>query len=322
MRWRLIIGVLVSAAFLFLALRGVEWGELWSTLAQTRWEYLIPTIVLSIAGHYFRALRWKYMLMPVKRVSAGSAFSATMIGLAANNVLPARLGEIVRALAIGRQEKLSRTAAFATIVYERIVDVFALLLFLWIMLLRIEGPAWLRPAGEWVLVLNLLLLVIVQLMRLFPARVIRVISRMSRPLPSSIQAAINRSTAGFIAGLAALNRPSTLVPIVLATALVWGAALYAIYYCVIAVGLQLPFLASVTLIVVVSLGSMIPSAPAYIGTFQYACVLSLSLFAVENSDALAFSLVFHASQFLPVTVLGVLYLMRSHMSFGELSKPS
>ena len=320
MKWRIILGLLVSSVFVVLAVRDIDWPHLWQTIKLTRWSYLVPSMLATIAGHYFRAWRWKFILAPVKNVRLANLFSATIIGLAANNILPARLGEIVRAHVIGQGEGISRTASFATIVFERIVDVFVLLVLLWVMLLKMSGPEWVRAAGIWILVLNVGLLAFMVVLERNPRPVVRIAAAIARPLPHSAQAAIDRWAVGFIAGLASISRPSTLLPVAVTSALVWGAALYSIISCLQAVNVEVSLLGSVALIVFVSLGSMIPSAPAFVGTVQYACIVALGLFGIVRSDALAFSLVFHASQFVLVTLLGVYYLMRSHITLGEFSR--
>jgi uncharacterized protein (TIRG00374 family) len=320
MKRRLLIGLVISSAFLVLALKDVEWHQLWQSLKLTRWRYLVPTILLTMLGHFFRAYRWRFMLIPVKPIGTMSLFSATSIGMAANNLLPARLGELVRAHVVGQTEGISRTASFATIVYERIVDVFSLLVLMWIMLLKISGPPWLRSAGAWILAVNVLLLLLIIALERYPRPIMQLIATLARPLPVHAQAVIDRWAAGFISGLTGVGRPSTFLPIAMTSALVWGCALMGIYYCLLALGIELPFLASVTLIVIVSLGSMIPSAPAYVGTMQYACIVALGLFNVSKSDALAFSLVYHATQFFPITALGLYYMARSHIRLGDLSK--
>ena len=93
-----------------------------------------------------------------------------------------------------------------------------------------------------------------------------------------------------------------------------------VYFCVLAFDLPLPFLASVFLIVLVSLGSMIPSAPAFLGTMQYACALGLGVYGVDRGQALAFSTVYHATQFFPITLTGLYYVWRSHWRLSELSQ--
>ena len=90
--------------------------------------YIIPVILLNLIGFLFRSLRWKYLIEPVKIIRLLNLFSSVMIGFMANNVLPVRLGEIVRAYSIGKMEKISRSSAFATVVVERVLDIFFILL--------------------------------------------------------------------------------------------------------------------------------------------------------------------------------------------------
>ena len=147
MKKKLLIGVLSSALFLWLAARGIDWHQFGQALRRTRYLYLVPAIVLTMLGHFSRAVRWKYMMSPVRECRIQPLWSATAIGFMVNNLLPARLGELVRAFAIGRSQRISRSAAFATIVYERVVDVFVLILLLWFSMVHISGPAWLSRSA-------------------------------------------------------------------------------------------------------------------------------------------------------------------------------
>jgi len=316
----LIIGTIFSAFFLYLALRGIEWNVLWTVLKETRFAYLIPVVVASLLSHYSRAWRWRFMLLPIKPIPTSRLFSATMIGFMANNLLPARLGEFVRAYVLGRRERISRTASFATIVYERVVDVFSLLVLLWVTLTHVRGPEWLRESALWLLILNFLLMVAMLVVERYKSPVSRLVARVSGRLRPTHQATIQRATEGFLDGLAGMTHLRTLIPIALGSVAVWGFAGVAIYFCFGALDMQLPVMAIVALIVLVSMGSMIPSAPAFIGTTQYACIIALGLFDVGKSEAFAFSILYHAAQFFPVTALGFYYLWKARIRFGEISK--
>jgi uncharacterized protein (TIRG00374 family) len=320
MKRNLIIGSIFSAFFLYLALRGIEWGVLWGVLKQTKITYVVPVIVLSFASHYFRSYRWKFMLIPVKRIPTRSLFSATMIGFMANNLLPARLGELVRAYTLGMREHISRTASFATIVYERIIDVFSLLVLVWLMLSRVPGPEWLRKSALWLLAANVLLMIAMLVMERHPGLVTRIVSKLSNRLSERTQARIHRATEGYLGGLAGMTRVNTLVPIALTSVPVWGFAMIGIYLCFRALGIDVPPVASVALVVLVAMGSMIPSAPAYLGTTQYACIVGLGLFGIGKTEALAFSILYHALQFFPVTGLGLYLLWKSHIRLRDISK--
>lgn len=319
MKRQLLIGSIFSGFFLYLALRGIEWRVLWEVLNRTRLEYLVPGILFTMLGHYSRAYRWRFMLLPVKRITTWSLFTSTAIGFMANNLLPARLGELVRAYVLGRRERISRTAAFATIVYERIVDVFSLLILLWVTLVKIPGPGWLRTSTLWILVFNVLLLLAMLFMERYKGLVSRWVASATSRLKADARTKILRATEGYLAGLTGMTRVSTFVPIALASVLVWGFAMLGIYFCFGALEMDPPLIASLVLVVLVSMGSMIPSAPAYIGTTQYACIIGLGLFGVGKSEALAYSILYHATQFFPITALGLYLLWKARIRFGEIS---
>jgi uncharacterized protein (TIRG00374 family) len=320
MKRKLFIGIVVSGVFLYLALRDIEWGAFRSVFRQVHYWPVTLCVVFTMLGHFSRSIRWRYMLLTVKRINIGSLWSATAIAFMFNNVLPARLGEFVRAYAIGRSEGISKSAAFATIVYERVVDVFTLIVLLWFCLLKVEGPEWLRRSGIILLVFNVALLALLFAMFRYRAGFARMLERMSRPLPQRISQRLVWSTNSFVEGLGVLHDRSALLPIVLLSIPVWGFATLGIYYCLHAIDMQLPFLANVVLIVLISLGSMIPSAPAYIGTMQYAIIVGLAVYSVDKSQALAYSTLYHATQFFPITIAGLYYAWRSSIRFSDISQ--
>jgi len=319
MKRKLAIGILISLAFLYLASRGFAWSDFTAALRRTRYLWLVPGVVFTMLGHFSRSVRWKYMLSPIKDCHVSRLWSATAIAFMVNNLLPARLGEFVRAYAIGRSERVSKSAAFATIVYERVVDVFVLILLLWFCTMRISGPAWLARSAEVLVVFNVALFVLLVAMVRGRNRFRSLIARVVRPLPAATQQRIHDSSAAFIDGLGVVRRPSASVPILALSVAVWGFALLGVWCSVQALALDLPVMATVIILVLVSLGSMIPSAPAFVGTMQYACVVALSVYAVPRSEALAFSAVYHATQFLPITAAGLYYAWKAHLSMSELA---
>lgn len=319
MKKKLALGIISSALFLWLAARGIDWSQFGQSLRQTRYIFLVPAVVLTMLGHFSRAVRWKYMMDPVKPCGIRPLWAATAIAFMVNNLLPARLGELVRAFVIGRSQNVSRSASFATIVYERVVDVFVLIILLWFCMVRISGPGWLARSAQVLVAFNLALFFLLWAMVRWRDRFRLLIARAVRPLPTETQQRMHDSADAFVVGLGIVTRPASTLPIAVLSVAVWGCAVAGVWFCLLAFDLQLPALASVLLIVMISLGSMIPSAPAFLGTMQYACVVGLGVYAVDRSHALAFSAVYHATQFLPITVAGLYYAWRSHLHWGELS---
>jgi uncharacterized protein (TIRG00374 family) len=317
---KFIIGVIFSALFLFLALRNIDWSDFFAALLSARFLYLIPAVAVSLIGHCFRAYRWRFMLAPVKRIKPTRLFSVLMIGYMANNLLPARLGEVLRAYVLGRTEQINKTGAFATIVYERIVDVFALLVLLWFTLIKQSGLGWIRVGGLWILGMNAALLILLFYMERSRARTELILGKLARALPAAFREKALKTAGSFLEGLKIIGEAKSGAMVALFTIPVWLAAILAIYFCLGAMDLHVPYLTSTCLIVLISLGSMIPSAPAYIGTTQYACVVGLSLVGIGKSEALAFSILYHATQFLPVTILGLIFLWKHHIGIAEIAE--
>jgi uncharacterized protein (TIRG00374 family) len=317
---KLLLGIVVSAIFLFLALRGIDWGAFRDAFANARYQYLIPGVIATMLGHFSRAVRWKFMMTPVKDCRIGPLWSATAIAFMVNNLVPARLGEFIRAIAIGRTERVSKSASFATIVYERVVDVFVLVVLIWYCSVRVSAPGWLERSSEILIVFNVALFVLLYVMVRWRRRFRAMLARLMRPLPTAAQRRVHGSADSFIDGLRVVSEPRAALPITVFSVAVWGFAVLGVYFCVLAMNLNLPFLASVFVIVLVSLGSMIPSAPAFVGTYQYACVLGLALFGIERGPSLAFSAVYHATQFFPITITGLYYAWRSHLRLSALSR--
>ena len=320
MKKKLALGIVSSALFLWLAGRGIDWSQFGAALRQTNYIYLIPGVLFTMLGHFCRAVRWKYMMEPVKVCTIRPLWAATAIAFMVNNLLPARLGELVRAFVIGRSQNVSRSASFATIVYERVVDVFVLIILLWFCMVRISGPDWLARSAEILVIFNVALFLLLWSMVRWRNRFRALIERAARPFPPETRRRMHDSADAFVVGLGVVTKPASTVPIGLLSIAVWGCAVAGVWFCILAFGLELPPLASVLMIVLISLGSMIPSAPAFLGTLQYACVIGLGVYGVDRSHALAFSAVYHATQFLPITAAGLYYAWRSHLHWRELSE--
>lgn len=322
MKRKLILGIVISIVFLYLAARGIRWEDFAAALRRTRTAYLIPGILFTMLGHFSRSVRWRYMMSPIKECAIRPLWTATAIAFMVNNLLPARLGEFVRAFVIGRSERVSKSAAFATIVYERVVDVFVLILLLGYCTTRISGPSWLQRSAILLIAGNGVLFALLVAMVRWRARFRALLARCVQPLPTRTRRRMHESADAFIDGLGVVTQPRSSVPIVLLSVAVWGCAALGVTFSLLACRLQLPPMTSVFLLVLVSLGSMIPSAPAFLGTLQYACVVGLGVYGVERGDALAFSAVYHATQFFPITLAGLYYAWRSHLRISELSDNS
>jgi uncharacterized protein (TIRG00374 family) len=318
--WQLLAGIAIGVGLLLFALRGVDMRALWDALVHANYWLLAPIIGLTLLAFYVRAVRWGVLLRTVKTaIPAGSLFSATMIGFAANNLLPARLGEFIRAWAIGRSERISRSAAFATVVVERIVDVFALLFFFCLALLLHPFTETVRRGGWMLLGVNFLLLLVLVLAERHPERVSAFSRWAGGHLPGGIGARVHVLLDNFVVGLGVLRQGPAIGWVIVYSLLMYGLTLASIQAALAAFSFHVPWYASIVLLVSTSLGIIVAPTPGYVGAMQVACVWGLSLFGVDKSRAFSFSLYYHVSQFLPITLLGLWYLARQGLSLGDVA---
>jgi len=324
LNWKFWLGIAIGGLFLFLAFRGIDFQELENALKGVNYVILIPASLLTILSVLVRAFRWHYLLQPIRKISKRSLFSATMIGLMANNLFPARLGEFVRAYVIGEKESISKSASFATIVLERIFDGITVLLFLSAVLLLYSFPLpdWMRNAAYFASGIYLFALGFLILLKVKTQKVLQFIQFITKPLPEKIRTGLIHILNSFIHGLQILHDFKNIIIVSLLSLLVWLPIGYIIHVLLHSFGIHLPIYASFFLLVLICIGVMIPSAPGYVGTIQLICVAVLGIFDVARSQALSFSFLFHITQFVPITVIGLILFFAEGFSFSVVSKSS
>ncbi len=324
MKLKLWLSVLVSVVFIWLAFRKINYNELWSGLAKADYIYLLPAILINIVQIYLRALRWGCLIEPVKKMGPYNLFSATAIGFMANNILPARLGEFIKAYAIGKKESVSVSASFATIIVERILDLLTVFIFMFLVFYAVDLPyesaeveKLLKYGGG---ILSLIFLVILILIFYFKNNkelFKNIANKVIKPISLKAANKMSKFLDAFASGLSVLKRGKHLIPITFQSFIIWVLSAVPIYLILISFGYMLPFSVSLFILVVLSLAVAIPSAPGFIGTFHYACALGLGLFNIPEEEALSVAIILHAISFFPITLIGLYFLWRSNMTLRE-----
>ncbi len=316
MRIKIWLGVAVSAVLLWVAVRGVSLDEVLQQLRQVRLVWLIPVLASILVRFWLTAIRWQLLLRPVKRIGVHRLFAITLIGFMANNVLPARLGEFVRAYALGRSEALPASLPFATIVIERIFDGFTLLVFL------VGGLSFLRPSRTllWAagLTCGLYLGVLASLLALRTGHGARPADSGARPATRAHQRA-GQAAPGVVPGGA--RRPRRHVGhhgTAGLSIVIWVVNALGVEAMFRAFALDLPAYASFLLLGVIAVALVLPSAPGYVGPFQAGTVQGLALLGVARETALSLSIVYHLCNYIPITIAGLAYLSALNLTLGEL----
>jgi uncharacterized protein (TIRG00374 family) len=322
---KVMLGLAISAVCMYLALRGVDWSAMVGALRRAHYIYILPNGALIIISMWLRAVRWRYMTDPIKPgIGVHSLFASTMIGFMVNNVLPLRLGEIARPFSLSHKENLSRSAAFATIVVERVFDALSLLLVSGLLLIfapmLINGEVSLVHAAYVALALHLVALTFLVILKVRTEASLAWLRRVGGVFPDRVRDRLVDVAAKFSTGLGVLENGRSLLAVIFWSLAIWGLVGFSNYFIFLAFDLSVPWFAPYVVLVIVSLGVMLPSAPGYVGPFQFFTVAALKIFGIPASVGLSFSLVLHAGNYLPVTLLGLYYLRREHFTLRQLEE--
>lgn len=320
MRKRFILGLLVSAVFIYLAFRKIEFLQMWQALKQANYFWLFPAVGFMFISLWLRAKRWGYFMEPIKSgIGLHKLFAAMMIGYYGNNVFPLRAGEVLRAYAIGKSAGVSRMASFATIFVERLIDVLALLLLIGFSVIFHEYPGWIKQGSIVIFMLTVAAIIFMVALMLHTQRTLRLISRLTRPFPEKLQSFVNKLLGSFLEGFTIFKKTEHFWAITWQSVVIW--LLYAaVNYATLeafALNEQLPVGASFVILVIVNISIMLPAAPGYVGTFHLACKEAVALFGVSDSTALSFALVLHITNFIPITLVGFIYFYCEQLSLSD-----
>jgi len=310
---KIVLGLAVSAVLIVYLFWHADLRAIGARLADTHWGFLAASIVLNLGSLWARSRRWGYLFPPGARPSG--LFNAVMIGYMANNLLPLRAGEVVRAYVVTRRGQRFWTTV-TTMVVERVLDGLAIGLLLASLFLLIPIPRELEWAALVFLSVDLALIAFLGVFALAPARckgLVRVLTKGRQALASRVERLLDT----FDAGLAGVRTPRHFLPMLGWSCAIWGALVVSIWAGFRAARLDLPLVAAWTTLGFLGLGVSLPSSPGFVGVVQAAVVTALRLFGVPYDDALSFSLLLHVSQFVPVTVWGLGLLFVEHVSLAE-----
>ncbi len=321
-RWIVLaLGIIVSAFFLYLGLRGVNLEEVFKRISGANLIWLIPGVAVYFLAVWGRTWRWHYLLRPLKAVSLRSLFPIVVIGYMGNNVYPFRAGEVIRAYVLKRNEQVSISASLATIVVERIFDGLVMLIFVFAALpfAPIEQD-WLRSIVVAGTVLFFGALAVFLFLAMRPVFARRVYSALLRPLPARVAHPIVDLLDRFMEGLESLRRPRDLFMTLVTSVFIWLTETTKYWFVMHAFNFEVSFFVLMIMTAVVNLATTLPAAPGYIGTFHGPGILVLETFGVVSDVAASYTIVLHAALWLPITLLGFYYLIRQGLSWRSFSE--
>ncbi len=255
------------------------------------------------------------MLKSVKLISIGKMIQFVIIGFMCNNLLPARLGEFARALVIADKERISARASFASVVLERIFDGVTIVLFILILMIKHPFPFWVR---QMVICAGFLFLIVFLLLLFLGHKGEKIIDWLQDRFQAGIINKVSGFARKFVHGLEMLRDWRVIIPVFMLSLIVWSIEVLNYLMIMHAFDIRLPLQAAMFTLVVTNLGIMIPSSPGSVGTFQYFCLLALGFYGIQQETGLAFAVTLHASMYIPVTILGIIFLARMGLSLNNI----
>lgn len=312
-------GVAISALFIALFLRATHPRELGSALEEANYWYLIPATGVLFLAISARCVRWSVLMRPVAPLSPARLFPYAIIGYMANNLLPARAGEVVRAYVLGDRENVSTMGTFGTIAVERLFDGCVLVLLL------LAAGAWvgfddgrLQAIAVASSLLFLAAVIAFYVLTMSEARAKRVTHRLLRVLPERFEHRAEELADSLVLSLRSVHEWRSLGLVALFSLVAWtieGGA-----YAVIGLGFDLgvDFPHYLLLLSAANLAIIIPTFFGGTGPFEWAAKLTLVGSGVTDSTASAYSVVAHAFILIPTTILGLILLWSFGISFGRI----
>jgi uncharacterized protein (TIRG00374 family) len=333
-RWRgaWLIGLVISAALLVWVLYKIDPRQVWSYAQHANVWLLLLAVVVATVTFPVRAIRWRLIL----RDGDGRPFPflplwhATTIGFMANNLLPARAGEVARAYVASRQLPVRFTTALGSIVVERVFDALVMLGLMAVAIAASSFPAQALVGGRSLstiaattaVLFGVLLLIALSIANR-PTRWLLLVERIARrTLPVRVADRAVHASGGIVEGLAVLKSPARFAGVVFWSLVQWVVNAGAFAVCFRAFGLAVPLEAALLLQGIIGFGVAVPSTPGFLGVFEAATLVTLQLYGVDSSLAVSYALTYHLTTFLPITLLGLWSLSRLHLKLREVSSPA
>ncbi len=315
------LGIAISGLFLWWALKGLSFTEVWHHATRANVGLILLSVTMATATFVIRIFRWRLLLRtddggPVGRMPMWHAIA---IGFMANNILPFRAGEFLRAVAINRIAPVKFSSALSSLVLERIFDALAIIGLLFLGLVTAGIPATTKignvvvaDVAAKVAILCLLLLLGCGATLGFPDFAKRVIRTL---VPSTrIADRLSEFLDGIRGGFQALSSPKRVAAAALWSIGMWlvNAASFWVGYR--AFGIEVGYGGAILQQSILVFGIAAPSTPGYVGVFEGIVKAVLALFAVPGDLAVAFALTYHVATFLPITLLGFVSLFQTGLS--------
>ncbi|MDR1952837.1 MAG: flippase-like domain-containing protein [Elusimicrobiota bacterium] len=315
---KILLGCLISAVLIYLTFRNIDFPVLWGYIKDTKYYILILAAILSALTYAARSARYFFIILPIKKTRFFENFPYTVLGFFMNNIIPLRLGEVIRAKVTGERLKISRSSALATIVVERLMDIIVYVLFFFLIMNTLPFPVLIKRSFFICAAVFGIMLIVLFIVSIYDAKALKAISKF--PLPLKLKELIVSLSNKFIDGLGILKSKKALATSFIFSFIVWIVESMSFIVVAYACGIQLSLIEGIFTVIIIGIAGIIPTAPGYLGAFEMAGLAALSVLGIEENSALACILIYHAMQLIVNFTLGFSVIIFAKISLADLFK--
>ncbi|HYN05806.1 MAG TPA: lysylphosphatidylglycerol synthase transmembrane domain-containing protein [Vicinamibacterales bacterium] len=319
-RWHTLFIAALTLGLLWLFFRNIELRETWHAITHARPGLILAAVVITLLTYVIRAWRWQALLRPIGHARFRTAFRTTVIGFTATFLLPARIGEILRPYLLARTEGLKATATFATIIIERLLDVATVVMLFAVALpiVNVDVGSEVKTASAIAAAGAVAGLIVLFTLAGHPERLGRWAGKLARHLPSRAAQATEHLVRTFAEGLQVMRHPGQLVLAAFWSVPLWVSIALGVWLTSLAFDLTFPFMGSFLVLALLAAGVSLPT-PGGVGGFHYTYLLALTqFFGAPKEASAAAAVVLHAVSFVPVTIVGLVFMWQDGLSLGRL----
>lgn len=295
----LVVGIPVSILFLWLAVRGVEFDEVWAALASANPALVALAAPFIVGIIVFQGLRWRALMGDDAPLPRRTYIALSYFGVGVNNVIPGRPGDVVRGIWLSRIARLPVARGLASVGVDRAFDVLTLVILLLACLPFVAHPDWLVTLAITGSVIAIALLAVLIAAWWYSHRSNRGKAWIAAADEGSW---VRRQAAALVRGMATMNHPWQVIQVIGWSFMVWASLSAGAWLLLAALGMTVNLGEAVFAIAVIGLGAAIPSSPGQIGTTQWLAVVSLGVVGIGKANALAFSVLLQALAIIPITL--------------------
>lgn len=313
----LYIGVFASVLFSYLSFRKIDYYVLLNNFNEISIGPVFISILFLLLSYFLRAIRWKNILVN-SNLKFANLYSASMIGNMGNNILPFRIGELIRCYILGYQENISKSRVLASVMFERVLDGITVIVFFAISLLFTNvGDIFINGAVIAFLLFGFILLVMI-ISKNYEDKFFNKLTDIFYFIPDKVKARLSNISSSFLTGLDIINNKKYLLISIIYSFLFWGSGILGAYFLLLSTKNPIPLDLPIILTSALVIGVMIPSAPGFIGTYHYVVILILGLYGWDKETAVGMSIILHGIQFVVPIIIGLALTIKLGYSLKDL----